>query len=93
MQENIFKKITKIFFSNRDVILYSFSIDSNISYLTKCVNSKYSGIYEVSKPLYIFPRSVVFVSNTVMYYKTKTEVSRILDHSYYINRNYSCTFR
>ena len=37
------------------VILYSFSIDSNITYLKTHKKSKYSGIYKVSKSLYIFP--------------------------------------
>ena len=51
MKENIFKEVTKIFFSNRDAILYSFNIDSNITYLTKCLNPDNSGIYDISKAL------------------------------------------
>ena len=39
----------KNIFPNRDVILYSFSTDSNIIYFTKHKNSKYSGIYEISE--------------------------------------------
>ena len=31
------------------VVLYSFGMDFNITYSTKHKNSKYSGIYEVSK--------------------------------------------
>ena len=33
--ENVFEKVTKIFFPNRDIILFSFSINLNINYLTK----------------------------------------------------------
>ena len=35
VKENIFEKATKMFFPNKDVILYSFGIDSNIINSTK----------------------------------------------------------
>ena len=38
-KENIFEKGTKLFFSNRDVILYYFCINLNITYSTKSIKS------------------------------------------------------
>ena len=48
------KEIKENLFRKADVILHSFGTDLNITYLTKCKNSKYSGIYKVLKWPYIF---------------------------------------
>ena len=39
LKDNVFKKVIKIYFPNRDVILFSFGINSNITYSTKHMNS------------------------------------------------------
>ena len=41
-------------FPNRDVILYSFGTDSNITYSMKGLKSDNSGIYDILKSLNIF---------------------------------------
>ena len=48
-----------------NVILYSFGINSSITYLTKHLNSGNSRIFDISKSLYIFPTS----SNTLVMIK------------------------
>ena len=47
IKDNIFVKVTKIHFPNRDGILYSFGIASNITYLTKHLNSDNSRICDI----------------------------------------------
>ena len=39
IKDNIFEKVSRYPFPNRDVILFSFGINSNITYLTKHINS------------------------------------------------------
>ena len=39
IKDNVFEKVTKIFFPNRFVILFSFDIDSNITCSTKYMKS------------------------------------------------------
>ena len=50
-KENIFEKVTKYLFPSKDVILFSFGINLNITYLTKCINSDtlISEMHNVSK--------------------------------------------
>ena len=52
-KENVFKKVTKIFFSNRDAILFSYNIKLNIISLTKYIELNFPK-YVMSKNNYIF---------------------------------------
>ena len=61
-KENIFKKVTKIFFPDRDAILYYFGIDLNIIYSTKHKISNYSGIYRVLNS-HIFFHFLKYIDN------------------------------
>ena len=49
----MFEKVTKIFFPYGDVILYSFGIDLNITYLAKHLSSDISRKFDIAK-CYIF---------------------------------------
>ena len=49
-----FEKVTKIFFPNRDVILFSYGIISNITCLIKCINSNIINTYCLKIIIYFF---------------------------------------
>ena len=53
IKENRLQKVAKIFFPNRDVILFSFGISLNITYLTKQTNYDILK-YTKSKNNYVF---------------------------------------
>ena len=56
IKDNVFKKVIKIFFPNREVILFSFGINSNITYLTKHMNSDIPDM-QCPKIIIYFPTS------------------------------------